>query len=118
MYKASAKVICRLAGAQTPQRLVMARTLTTGIRPPRAPAKAGNTCRLRAVKWARAASRSGRGRAARRSCRWTAASIQSRWARTKASASRTGVRIGMLTATVPSERTRRFRFFTRRRASS
>ena len=39
------------------------------------------------------------------------------WARTKASASRAEARSGMLTATVPSARTRRFRFFTRRRAS-
>ena len=60
-YSASAKVTCRLAGAHTPQRLVMARTLTAGGCGPRRDAKAGQAASTRAVKRSKASCAVGQG---------------------------------------------------------
>ena len=50
LYSCNAKVICRFAMAQTPQRLTMLRTLMVGFWPPSTSAKAGYTASLMAVK--------------------------------------------------------------------
>ncbi len=110
------------ATSHTPQRLVMSRTRSSGGWPPSTPAKAGYTRRLTGSNSARHSSFEGGGqsacfRAARATCCFAAITQPIRWA-TKASAWSALTRSGTLTATVPSRRTRRFRFFTFFRTSS
>ncbi len=117
-----ASVIRFFSILHTPHRLVMSRTCSWGGWPPSTPAKAGYTFWLMGSNNARHSSFEGGGqscclRAARATCCFAPITQPIRWA-TKASAWSALTLMGTLTATVPSRRTRRFRFFTFFRTSS